>query len=488
MSGATPREGAPRPPRLTPQLVAAAAECPRRLWLRQYRADAAAPIAEHTQALRDRAGEHQRAVAARFPDREGPLWTRSGSFTDAAARTRALLASTRRPLQNPAFLSADGRRSSVPDFVVWDGDALVVMDVRLALRPETRGDFALHMAHHRALVRDTLGREPDRYVVVNGRGEDVALTPAPEAAWSAAVREAESTLAATDEPGLLRAHSACRDCGFYDHCWDRAEAERRIEILPEVSSAHVADYHRLGVRTIPQLAALDPAHVPSGPPEAVLRRAVVAARAWNDDRAEWLRTPGLPAGPLVWFDVEGDSRGEAAEIPIYLWGFALDTGEPRPRVETVMAELAPGGDARAWEAFVARAQGILAREPGVRWVHWDASEPLWLRRYTQRHGAPEGFLEAMLAACFDLKRVLDRSVRLPLRSYSIKHVARWMGFAWRDPGTSAEWSTAAFQRASASEDPAERAALLRAIADYNEDDLLAMRTIWRWLEAQAPKA
>ena len=482
--GATPPQ--PRAPRITPQSVATASDCRRRLWLKHNRGSEAAPAGDHLLVLRERSEAHERAIAARFTDLAGPLWNREGSFTDAAAETLRLLRERRRPLYQPAFLSADGRRSSVPDFAWWDDDVLVITDVRLALRPETRPDFALQLAHHRALVREGAQLEPGRFEIVNGYGETVAVTPASESVYATALRLAEDTLAAADEPGDLRAHSACRSCDFYTHCWTRAEAERRIEILTEVQGGHVAGWHALGVRTLEQLAAFDARRTVRDVPEALARRAVVAAGAWRDNRAVWLHAPALPPYPVVWFDLEGDSRGEDAEIPIYLWGMALDGGGEAPRNEAIVAEFVEGGDRHAWDIFVARAEAILVEHPGIRWVHWDHYEPLWVGRYAERYGAPAGFVDRMNAACFDLKRVLDRSVRLPLRSYSIKHVARWMGFSWRNPDSGSEWSTAQFHHASHSTDPAERMQLLRDLAEYNEDDLLAMRAIWRWLAENEP--
>jgi len=476
-----------RSPRITAQSLATVSECPRRLWLHHHHAHAASPPGEHTLVLRERAEAHERAIVARFPNAVGPLWHREGSFADAAAESLRRLLERGRPLVRPALLSADGRRSSVPVLLWWDDDVLVVLDVRLALRPETRADFALQLAHHRALIRERAGIEPGRFEIVNGYGETVEMEPASEEAYARALAAAEATIARREEPDELLAHSACRSCAFYDHCWDRAEVERRIEILPEVQTAHVPAYHAAGVRTLEQLAALDPARLAGGPPAGTVRRAVLAAGAWRDDRAVWLKAPRLPAGPCVWFDLEGDARGEDAEIPIYLWGLALDPGgEAPPRAEAIVAELSDGGDRRAWERFVARALEILGASPGARFVHWDHFEPLWVRRYADRFGAPPGFLEQMGRACFDLKRALDPCLRLPLRSYSIKHVARWMGFEWRNPESGSEWSAARFHRACETGDPLEREQLLREIAEYNEDDLLAMRAIWRWMRAHGP--
>jgi uncharacterized protein len=185
----------------------------------------------------------------------------------------------------------------------------------------------------------------------------------------------------------------------------------------------------------------------------------------------------------VWFDVESDADGELAEVPVYLWGLAVE--HDTPTFEPILADLSPAGDRAAWERFVARALAVFASQPDAVWVHWHQAEPQWLERYVARHGAPAEFVRRMRApgAMLDLHRALDRCVRLPLRSTSIKYVARWLGFEWSNPDADAAWSTAQVHRAREASDPAERERLLAEVARYNADDLWAMRAVWRWLES-----
>lgn len=481
-----PREGAHRPPRITAQVLASAQGCERKLWLRQNAPGEASPVTEHGHVLRERGDEHERAIAARFADLAGPLWRRDRPFAEAAEESLRLLRETRRPLWQAVLLTPDGRRSAQPDFLYWEAGALVVREARLALRPGQRADLALQLAHLRHVIGEASGFEPVRFEVEGGDGAVAIVEPLERAEYEEIVRAASDVLASETEPDLLLAHSTCKRCMFYTHCWDLAERDRRIEILPEVHPADVGDYHALGVRTIEQLAAFSPAKLPRGPKRAAAERAVRVAGAWRDDRAEWLQAPRLPGPPVVLFDVEGDALGESAEAPIYLWGLALDDGSAEPRAEAILAGAGAGGDARAWEAFTARAAALLEAHPGVRWLHWDTSEPLWIRRYADRLGAPAGLAERLLGACLDLKRELDRCVRLPLRSYSVKHVAPWMGFQWRNPEAGSEWSLARWHRARQAASEAERERLLAEVAEYNADDLWAMRAVWRWLREHGP--
>ena len=238
---------------------------------------------------------------------------------------------------------------------------------------------------------------------------------------------------------------------------------------------------------VTQLASLPLAKLKAILPGDLARRAQMAAQAWRDGTAAWMEPANLPGPPVVWFDLEGDSRGLHAEVPIYLWGVAVEDGASAPIIESLFATFDPGGDRVAWDRFVVRATQILETHPTARWMHWDNYEPLWIDRYTERYGAPEGFVPRMKTALFDLKRVLDRCVRLPLRSYSVKHVAPWMGFDWSNPEAGSEWSVAQYHRARESRDPEERERLLRAVAEYNADDLWAMRRIWMWLREHEPE-
>ncbi|MBK7369424.1 MAG: TM0106 family RecB-like putative nuclease [Candidatus Eisenbacteria bacterium] len=476
-----------RPTRITSQALVQVADCRRRLWLANHTRTPMAPLPEHVVVLRERAREHERAVADRFTDLAGPFWKHDGPLSEVAAETLHLLRETRRPIWRGALLSADGRRVAHPGFLSWEGDSLIVTEARLALRPDARADFALQLAHVRDLLFETAGLVPARFDIVNGEGETLVVEPATDARYASVVRAVDATLAEPEEPTELRAYSNCRRCPYYDHCWDMAERDRRIELLPEVQIAHVPEYHALGVHTLADLVTLDPERLPAGPVRGAAKHAIVVASAWIENRAAWLQPPLLPKGPLVWFDLEGDSLGEKAENPIYLWGLALELPGEAPVAEAIVAEMGADGDREAWERFVARAVAILDQHPDARFVHWDAFEPLWIERYALKLGAPDGFVKRMKSACHDLKRVLDRCVRLPLRSYSIKHVAPWMGFEWRNPESGSEWSVAQFHRARETDDPVERERLVTALVEYNEDDLWAMRAVWRWLAEHAPR-
>ena len=488
----TPPESNPRGPRrISGSVLYRLHQCERRLWLDTHHPERAAARTAHDDVLRDRGVQLESQVAAGFTDLAGPIQRDGMKLEAAAAETLELLTRTRRPIQQPVLMSRDGRRVSTPDFVRWEGDALVIHEAKLTLRPERRPDIALQMAHAAAIASEITGAPIAALVVTNGNHELIAITPPAAEQYAAAIARAEALVTTAPEPNLLLSHSTCEDCPFYAHCWAQAEAEGRVEILSEVYRARADALHAMGIRTVDQLAALRPEQLTEPVLRKSAKRIIAEARAHHTGAAVWLQPPRLPAHRTpVWFDLEGDAMGEASDFPIYLWGLAVESKQGEQHAETILADLEPGGDQRAWERFVTRALAILEEYPDAVWVHWHDYEVTWIKRYLKRYGGPERFSRHMLkpGTMFDLHKAVDQSLRLPLRGYSVKKVAPFVGFHWSNPEAGSQWSVERFTRARATADPAERAAILADIAQYNTDDLWAMRAIWRWMVEHAPKS
>ena len=476
-------------------------DCERRLWLSEHAREHAASRSEHDDMLGERNRSLEDQSAAAIPRLAEPVLRPGRSFDEAAAETLRLLRETREPLRRPVLLSQDGRLSASPGFILWEGDSLVLRDVRLAHRPEKRRDNRVRLAFAGWLVRQLTGLEVARLEIVNGLGKTVTIEPEPDEELAALAARALELMGDSPEPDILLGHSHCQHCGHYSHCWDRAEADRRVECLPAVTQRRAQLLREEGIVSFDALARLTPHDLKHKELRDGANALLPEAKAWSSGKAYFLREPGLPAGRLpVWFDVESDSDGERATVPVYLWGLAVESAastadtrpepETRPPFEPLLADLTAEGDRDAWQRFCARVIEVFHQHPNAVFVHWHQAEPMWIERYIGRLGAPAEFIELVRkpGAMFDLHAALEKCVRLPLRSTSVKFVAPWLGFEWSNPNADAAWSTAQLHRAYECPDPAERAALLAEVARYNADDLWAMRVVWRWLAAHPAHA
>jgi hypothetical protein len=230
------------------------AGCERRVWLLRHAPGDLAPPSEFDLALMERGRAHELAVRARFTGLVGPVWRWGTPLEPAAVETLRLLRETRAPLYQPALISPDGRRAGVPDFLYWDGEALVVHDAKLAEGIANKPEIPLQLTHYARLLEEA-GFPAARLEVTNGLGRILEVARLDDALYDAAIARAEALLGDTPEPDLLLPHSTCEACGFYDRCWDRAEAEGRVEVLSGVYRNHLPILWRMGIRTIAELAA-----------------------------------------------------------------------------------------------------------------------------------------------------------------------------------------------------------------------------------------
>jgi predicted RecB family nuclease len=482
-----PAPEAPRPHRVTASRLRDASRCERRLWLRLRHGHLAAPESDFDQRLHERARAHEREAMDAFRELTGPVHRHDSPFEPAAEETRRLLASRDGAVYQPAFVSLDRARTAVPDFAWWDGDTLVLREVRTFVNPGGLEATRLPLTHAASVAAETFEGVTIRLEAVNGRHEVLPVKPLRPGEYEQLVARAVRVMARPDEPDTLLGHSACEHCPFYSHCWTRATAERRVEILPSVTRANRPALADLGIHRIEDLAAADPAALRAGPLAARADDLVLEARAHAERRALWRRPHGLPSGrPRVWFDLEGDSSADVP-VPIYLWGLGVDA-EAGFEPEAIVAGTGPDADREAWTRFLARAAAVFEARPGAVWVHYDQYERVWLERYIERHGAPDDLAAKLTGSLFDLCAALRRSVVLPVPSYSIKRVAALLGFSWSHPEMGSQWSVAQYEKARATADPAERERLFESLRRYNADDLGALRHLWGWMEREGPHA
>lgn len=485
----------PRVSRVTAGSLKRLLDCERRLWLSEHGKGHAAPRSDHDELLGGKSKSLEERMALEG-EMVGPVMTGGVSFEQAAAETLRLLRETRASIRRPILLSPDGKLSASPGFIIREGDALVIRDVRLAHRPEKKREHRVRTSFAGWLAHKLTGLEIARLEIVNGLGQTVTIAPEPAEELEALANRALELIGDSPEPTVLMAHSHCQDCDHYAHCWDQAEADRRVEVLPAVTRRRAELLHQMNVRTFDQLATMKEPQLEHRELRDAAKILLVEARAWSSGEPVWMKDPGLPLDrPIVWFDIESDADGERANVPVYLWGIAVDAkgstldDTQRPPFEPIMAELTRAGDRDAWERFVKRALEVHEEHPNAVWAHWHNAEPMWIDRYTARYGAPQAFLDTVRTsgALFDLHQAFERSVRMPVRGTSVKLVAPWLGFSWSNPNADAEWSTAMLHRAHRTPDPAQRQAILDEVARYNADDLWAMRIVWRWLAEHRPR-
>jgi predicted RecB family nuclease len=280
---------------------------------------------------------------------------------------------------------------------------------------------------------------------------------------------------------------------------DRVEAvcvgfARSVLTVPGVTRATAAALHAEGVHTISDLlatytedalAALEHSRGSrtvrvGGRARGILR----SARALLDGRPIPHGPLSLPtASPVALFDLEGVPGLGEMSGQVYLWGTKV-VGEVEGAYVPVFAAQGPSGDEHGWHQFLDHAAGLFDEfGAGLPFVHWASYERSQVRQYLERYGDRNGAGAQVLSNLVDLLGVVRAGLTLPVRSYSLKVVEDYVGFRRSQTEFGGDWSITIWQEVLEALTEDRRSELLRELAVYNEEDLLGMWAVYRWLQA-----
>ena len=282
----------------------------------------------------------------------------------------------------------------------------------------------------------------------------------------------------------LAAYSGiCKLCHWYSACISRLTDANDLTLIPELGRSK-RDVMMERVATIRDLAEADPAGFVVGKktifpgigPGTLGKLHARAKLISAGKKAKpYLREPvTLPVADLeLYFDIEVDPMRDIC----YLHGF----------VERRDSD----NDAERFVAFFAEETTAEAEKKAFTeaWRYMQESQPCVIYYYSKyertiyrklREKYPDVCTEDELEALFDPARAVDlyfdvvlKATEWPTRDFSIKTLANYLGFAWRDAHPSGAASIEWFHRWVETGDPTIR----QRILDYNEDDCRATRVL-----------
>jgi predicted RecB family nuclease len=276
--------------------------------------------------------------------------------------------------------------------------------------------------------------------------------------------------------------SACKLCVWRSSCLAELKARQDLTLLPELGRAKriaLADrfptLHDLANANVERFVHGKKTDFPGIGP-ATLRKLKMRAELAIDKSPMPFLTQKFqwPVAPVeLFFDIETDPMRDLC----YLHGFviceAANIGVER--FEGIFAQEPTAASER--EAFGA-AMTIFRMYPAATVVHYSKYERTEYRKLQLKYPdiATAEEIEALFAAprAIDLYfDVVKPGSEWPTMDFSIKSIAKFCGFSWRDQDPSGAASIQWFDQWVKTRDPALRQRLL----EYNEDDCRAMKVV-----------
>lgn len=386
-----------------------------------------------------------------------------------------------------------------PDFLLLDGAGYVIRDVKMArhVDEEHHPEIVFQLQFYGWLYEQVFGSSPIRLEALNGQGEIIPVPPNHQAVL-AELRALNRLKRLMQEPYEAVGWSKCVGCGFRAHCWQKAEATKDVALVYDVDQSLAAQLHEQGTAGIPEFVEHFDAHTLSElkrPWGARLQKVgkkagmiLQRARVMLSGREVVLNTPVIPQHDnYVMFDLEGMPPHLDELDKIYLWGMQV-FGKAQGKFMPAVAGFGENGDREGWNQFLKNAQSIFQQFGDIPFVHWHHYEKTHLNQYVERFGDSEGIAARVRSNLLDLLPVARESVLLPLSSYSLKEVEKYVGFKRSQTEYGGSWSIAKYIEATETHDENSRINLVGEILTYNQEDLAATWAVFEWLRSKAAKS
>ena len=382
------------------------------------------------------------------------------------------------------------------DFLIWQGDGYVIRDSKISRRISEKDhpEILNQLEIYGWLYERTTGRPPINLQVHAGTGEIIDIPYDGGTAALELLGDIAPLKTINSEPYTPVGWSKCGGCPFHGHCWPRAVASQDVALVPDVDQNLASALRDQGIRTIKDLlqnfdeASLSEFKRPWGTRmQKVGKKAgsiLRLARAMSEGKEIMIQPPELPNFPnYVMFDLEGLPPQMDELEKIYLWGTQV-FGEDQSDFMPAVSGFGENGDKEGWDNFLSNSETIFEKYGDIPFVHWHHYERVKIDNYLDRYGDRDGIAERVKDNLLDLLPITQKSVALPLPSYSLKVVEKYVGYKRTLQDVAGDWAMAKYIEAVETEDQDLRNEVMSKILDYNREDLEATWAVFKWLRSK----
>ncbi|MEI6499573.1 MAG: TM0106 family RecB-like putative nuclease [Armatimonadota bacterium] len=420
--------------------------------------------------LRNLGIEHERVVVQSLPHVAIP----AGSLQFRAEATLHLLHEGHERIYQPVL--ADGDLVGIPDLlerveISSDLGAFSYRPVDIKISSSAKDEHRDQLAFYALLLEHTQGFPPgDADVILVDQSRELVELDERMGRVNQIVADVREVMAGRAESPTLS--EQCGMCAWHDHCLRTLYGVGDVSLLDGFGPAKKAVLLDAGY---PDLSAVAQGRADrlcqlKGIGQKTADRIITQARVLLE------RTP-QPLSPTSLVDATVelylDMECQQGTQMIYLIG-VLECEEGKKDQFLAFVAERPEEEGEMWERLLEYVRGLPA---GSVIYHYHNFESTHLRKLADRHGIDFAAEARLFGGLVDLHRVLKDSVVLPVHSYGLKPVAKWMGFKWRETGADAAMSMLWFDLWLSTGDRS----YLDASVRYNEDDCRATKVVKEWL-------
>lgn len=290
------------------------------------------------------------------------------------------------------------------------------------------------------------------------------------------VTECLLMLASKQEPEVFISRQRCSLCNWYGYCYEVAKSTKHLSLVPGVTPKRYEHLQELGVNSVESLVNVPEISLGEILGNGTARQLKQQIISIQSDRPvvrssfDLVNTQPIPSGAIeLYFDIEAEPERQTD----YLLGVLLvDRTTNTEKFYAFLAEKLED-EGKIWQEFL----DFIDLYPDAPIFHYSEYEADTIKRLARLYGTPKAQRKEVLSRLVDLHHWVNLSVIFPVESYSLKALANWIGFYWRETTGSGDQSVCWYDQWLTTQDRT----LLQLILSYNEDDCRATRHLKDWL-------
>lgn len=370
-----------------------------------------------------------------------------------------------------------------------------VIDTKLAR--SVKAAYLIQLCFYSELVAHIQGHDPLMMHIVLGDSREVSYRHANYSRYYRFLKQRFVNRVHSSESETYPDRcDHCDYCRWRNLCEDRRLKDDHLSLVANITRPQIKKLNAHGVTTLESLAKFPKnKYVPKIVPETLeklrhqaalqLRKRKTGKDCFDllpldlDEKRGFFRLPKPDAGD-IFFDMEGDPLAEDGLE--YLFGVLTFKGK-NPTFQSYWGH-DRNEERQAFEEFMDFVAGHLLKHPNAHIYHYAHYEETALKRLMSFYGTREAEVDNLLrfGKLIDLYKVVRESMRISEPRYSIKNVEHFYLKKRTGDVKNAGASIVYYERWKETNDHK----LLKAIEDYNRDDLKSTRELRQWLLTLRP--
>ena len=474
--------------------------CERRVWLNANCPEFAVKDTDFIKMVQEKGLAVEKAHVQTVGPIEEPEYE-GGDLSSGFEETLRLIKSKTPIIYQGVLISSDGKFGAIPDLIIFNPktNKYKIQEIKLATNINNHPEIELGVGLSIFVAEEVLGY-PAIAEIITGDGNIISPFEVPDKSYVVSVVDKIIELETLDnEPIEIEGWSKCKDCQYGDYCYGKAWENRNICTISGIEKGMVGALWENGVDNWDQIIELggdklygiqfqrgkQVQKIGTTRGAKILQQTKCLVEGSFHKKADIILPTGYQKGdrPIVIFDIENTVFDEFEfDVDVYMWGLITIPSDGTNEQNTVIAPPGDQGDVEGWAQFL-ETMGIIFEKYGdIPIIHFSSYEVTKINKYIALYGDKDKIGDRVKKNMWDLYRCILDTVILPVPSYGLKQIEKFVGFERSQEEYGGSWSIVKYNEYVEAPNVEIATKILNEIKTYNAEDLLATYAVYRWLE------